>query len=414
MAASKLTKIINDDKEFLFQNYGEKLQACFVKGDGSYLYDQDNKKYIDFLSGIAVSSLGYSSQVLHKAIHSQIDRGVLHTSNKFFNQEQIEAAKLISSTSFPGKSLFVNSGAEANEAAIKLARRYGLSINKKKFKIITFTGSFHGRTFGAMSATAQAKIHEGFGPIVPGFIYAPFNNVKAIRKLLKKDKHIAAVMLELIQGEGGINVADGDFVKEIFDTCNQKGILTIIDEIQTGVGRTGATYVYQHFNVTPDILTLAKGLGGGIPIGAMHSKNYLAEYLPAGAHGTTFGGNHLASAAVIAVLTEIKKNTFISNVNALSEHFFERLKKIKQRTGYIKSIRGLGLHIGIELPEDGNKFVDEALSEKLIINCTMGNVIRLMPPLNISMSAVDEGMNILEKLILKYGEIYENTQNKLR
>jgi len=403
---------MNDDKEFLFQNYGERLPVSFVKGDDSYLYDQDNKRYIDFLSGIAVSSLGYSNQNLHKAIHSQIDR-IIHTSNKFFNQEQIDAAKLISITSFPGKSLFVNSGAEANEAAIKLARRYGLSINKRKFNIITFTGSFHGRTFGAMSATAQSQIHDGFGPIVPGFIYAPFNNVKVIKKLLKKDKHIAAVMLELVQGESGINVADGDFVKEIFDTCNKKGILTIIDEIQTGIGRTGLTYAYQHYNVTPDILTLAKGLGGGIPIGAIHAKNFLSEYLPAGTHGTTFGGNHLACAAAIAVLNEIKKNSFISNVNTLSDHIFDRLKKIKQKTGYIKSLRGIGLHIGIELAEDANKLVAEALSEKLIINCTAGNVIRLVPPLNISMNAVEEGMDILEKIILKYGEIYENTQNKL-
>jgi predicted acetylornithine/succinylornithine family transaminase len=404
---------MNDDKEFLFQNYGEKLHASFIKGDGSYLYDQDNKKYIDFLSGIAVSSLGYANQALNKAIHSQIDK-IMHTSNKFFNQEQIEAAKLISGTSFPGKSLFVNSGAEANEAAIKLARRYGLSINKKKFKIITFTGSFHGRTFGAMSATAQPKIHEGFGPIVPGFIYAPFNNPEAIRKLLKKDKQIAAVMLELIQGESGINVADEDFVKEIFDTCNQKGILTIIDEVQTGIGRTGLTYAYQHYNVTPDILTLAKGLGGGIPIGAIHAKNFLTEYLPAGTHGTTFGGNHLACAAATAVLTEVNKKQFISNVNTLSNLFFERLKKIKQKTGYIKNLRGLGLHIGIELQEDANNLVNEALSEKLIINCTAGNVVRIIPPLNISINAVNDGMDILEKLILKYGEIYENTQNKLR
>ena len=412
MASAKLTKIMNDDKEFLFQNYGERLAASFVKGDGSYLYDQDNKRYIDFLSGIAVSSLGYSNQSLSKAIHSQVDK-IIHTSNKFFIQEQIEAAKLISSTSFPGKSLFVNSGAEANEAAIKLARRYGLSINKKKFNIITFTGSFHGRTFGAMSATAQQKIHEGFGPIVPGFIYAPFNNIKVIKKLLKKDKHIAAVLLELVQGESGINVADADFVKEIFDTCNQKGILTIVDEIQTGIGRTGSAYAYQHYNITPDILTLAKGLGGGIPIGAIHAKNFLSEYFPAGTHGSTFGGNHLACAAAVAVLTEIKKNSFISNVNTLSNHIFDRLKKIKLRTGYITSIRGIGLHIGIELAEDGNKLVAEALSEKLIINCTAGNGIRLVPPLNISMSVVDEGLNILEKIILKYGEIYENTQNRL-
>ncbi|HNX22755.1 MAG TPA: aspartate aminotransferase family protein [Spirochaetota bacterium] len=411
MGSSKLTKIMNDDKEFLFQNYGERLPAAFVKGDGSYLYDQDNKKYVDFLSGIAVSALGYSNAAYQKALHGQIDK-IIHSSNLFLNQEQIEAARLISETSFPGKSLFVNSGTEANEAAIKLARRYGISIHRKKFKIVTFTGSFHGRTFGSMSATAQSKIHAGFGPIVPGFIYAPYNDKKAIRKILKRDKHIAAVMLELIQGESGINVADADFVKEIFETCNQKGILTIIDEVQTGIGRTGQTYAHQHYNVTPDILTLAKGLGGGIPIGAIHAKNFLSEHFPQGSHGTTFGGNHLACAAASAVLNEVKKKQFVSAVNASSLYMFDRLKKIKQKTGYIKSLRGMGLHIGVEIAEEGKPLVKEALNEKLIINCVAGNVIRIMPPLNISMKTLEEGMDIFEKLILKNGESYENTPHK--
>jgi len=401
---------MNDDKEFLFQNYS-KQPVSFVKGDGSYLYDQDNKKYVDFVSGIAVSALGYSHLAYQKALHSQIDR-IIHSSNLYYNQEQIEAARLISETSFPGKSLFVNSGAEANEAAIKLARRYGLSINKRKYKIVTFTGSFHGRTFGSMSATAQLKIHGGFGPIVPGFIYAPFNDKKAIKKILKHDGQIAAVMLELIQGESGINVADADFVKEIFEICNQKGILTIIDEVQTGIGRTGKTYAHQHYNVTPDILTLAKGLAGGVPVGAIHAKNFLSEHFPSGAHGSTFGGNHLACAAATAVLNEIKKKQFMSAVNASSLYMFDRLKKIKQKTGYIKSLRGMGLHIGVEIADDGKQFVKDALNEKLILNCVAGNVIRIIPPLNISMKTLEEGMDIFEKLILKNGESHENTSDK--
>lgn len=412
MASAKLTKIINDDREYLFQNYGDRLPVAFIKGDGSYLYDQDNKRYIDFLSGIAVSVLGYSSQPLQKALHTQIDR-IIHSSNLFLNQEQTEAARLISETSFPGKSLFVNSGTEANEAAIKLARRYGLSISSKKYNIVTFSGSFHGRTFGSMSATAQEKIHSGFGPILPGFIYAPYNNKKILRRVLKKDKRIAAVMLELIQGESGINVADEDFVKDIFEICNQKGILTIVDEVQTGIGRTGKTFVHQHFNVTPDILTLAKGLGGGVPVGALHAKNYLAEHLPYGTHGSTFGGNHLACAAACAVLNEVKKKQFMSAVNSSSQYIFDRLKKIKQQTGYIKSLRGIGLHIGVEIAEEGGQLVKNALEEKLILNCTAGNVLRIMPPLNIDMEVLEEGMDILEKIILKKGESHENTADQL-
>ena len=409
--SQKLAKLIEEDKEYLFQNYGDRLPVAFIKGDGSYLYDQDNKKYVDLLSGIAVSSLGHMFPSYQKALHMQIDR-IIHSSNWFLKPEQIEAAKLISETAFPGKTLFVNSGTEANEAAIKLARRHGLSFHKKKFNIVTFTGSFHGRTFGSMSATAQSKIHDGFGPLVPGFIYAPYNDKKAFRKIMKNSKYIAAVMLELIQGEGGINVADQDFVREVFDICNHNGVLTIIDEVQTGIGRTGKAFVHQHYSITPDILTLAKGLAGGVPIGAMHAKKFLSDYLPKGTHGTTFGGNHLACAAAIAVLKEIKKKQFSAHVCEASEYIFDRLKKIKQKTNYVKNIRGMGLLIGIELPEEGYSIVREALENYLVINCTAGNVIRIMPSLTIDMKALEEGMNILEKIILKRGEVYENTSAK--
>lgn len=410
MNSSKLTKLINEDKEYLFQNYGDRLPAAFIRGDGSYLYDQDNKRYVDLFSGIAVSSLGHANKAFLKALHGQVDR-IIHTSNWFLNPEQIEAAKLVSETSFPGKTLFVNSGTEANEAAIKLARRYGLSISPKKYKIVTFTGSFHGRTFGAMSATAQEKIHKGFGPIVPGFIYCEYNNRKAFKKVMKKHKHIAAVMLELIQGEGGINVADQDFVREIFELCNQNGVLTIVDEVQTGVARTGKTYVHQHYGITPDILTLAKGLGGGVAVGALHAKTFLSEHFPRGTHGTTFGGNHLACAAVAAVLKEIKKKPFLTGVINSSEYILARLRKIKQKTSYIRGIRGMGLLIGVEIAEPGTQLVRDALEEKLVINCTAENIIRIMPPLNIEMKVLEEGMNIFEKLILAKGEQYENTRN---
>lgn len=410
MNSSKLAKLINEDKEYLFQNYGDRLPAAFTRGDGSYLYDQDNKRYVDLFSGIAVSSLGHANKAFLKALHGQVDR-IIHTSNWFLNPEQIEAAKLVSETSFPGKTLFVNSGTEANEAAIKLARRYGLSVSPKKYKIVTFTGSFHGRTFGSMSATAQEKIHKGFGPIVPGFIYCEYNDRKAFRKIMKKHKHIAAVMFELIQGEGGINVADQDFVRDIVELCNQNGVLSIVDEVQTGIARTGKTYVYQHYGITPDILTLAKGLGGGVAVGALHAKTFLSEHFPRGVHGTTFGGNHLACAAVVAVLKEIKKKPFQTGVINSSEYVLNRLKKIKQKTSYIRGIRGMGLLIGVELAEPGSQLVRDALEQKLVINCTAENIIRIMPPLNIEMKVLEEGMDIFEKLILAKGEQHESTRN---
>jgi acetylornithine/N-succinyldiaminopimelate aminotransferase len=254
-----------------------------------------------------------------------------------------------------------------------------------------------------MSATAQKKIHEGFGPLVPGFTYLPYNDIGSFVKETKKNRNICAVMIELIQGEGGIVVANKEFVKELFRVCGKNGILTIVDEVQTGIGRTGAMFGYQHYGVVPDIITMAKGLGGGVPIGAIHTKNFLPEFLPKGVHGSTFGGNHLACAAAAVVLKQVSKKSFLDNVNAVSAYFFESLNALRKKVDFIKEVRGMGLHIGIELTRPGAVFVTRALERGLVINCTAEKVIRIMPPLNISLKTAREGMKIFERLILEEG-----------
>jgi len=358
MVSKKLKKIIDDDKKYLFQNYGDRLPVCFIKGDGSYLFDQDNKKYIDFFSGIAVSSLGYSNPNLSKALYNQINK-IIHTSNWFFNKEQIKAAKLISEMSFAGKTLFANSGTEANEAAIKLARRYGQSFNSPK--------------------------------------------QDAFKREIDKNTSICAIIIELVQGEGGINIANRDFILKLFDICNKNKILTIIDEIQTGIGRTGKAFAYQHYNIRPDIITLAKGLGGGIPVGAIHVRKELAKYLDKGSHGSTFGGNHLACAAVIAVLNELKKKKILNNIDRISSYIFSQLNKLKEEVDFIQDVRGLGFHIGIEINRPGMDIVKKALQRGLIINCTAEKIIRIMPPLTISFTPVKQGLDILKEIFLKEG-----------
>lgn len=390
---------MEQDKQFLFQNYGTRLPVCFTYGTGSELFDQDGKRYIDFFAGIAVNALGYKHPALNKALHSQVNK-ILHSSNWYFNKEQIEAAKLISKTAFPGKTLFTNSGTEASEAAIKLARKYGLSQSQQKYHIISFTNSFHGRTFGAMSATAQEKIHSGFGPIVPGFIYVPFNEITVFKKTVKKYKgKICAVITELVQGEGGIKIADSSFIKEIDAVTKYNNILFIIDEVQTGIARTGKMFAFQHYDITPDIITMAKGLGGGVPIGAIHTKDFLAEYFPKGTHGTTFGGNHLATAAAKAVLETLSKKSSLDNIIKTGELFINELLRMKSKyPKLIVDVRGIGLHIGVELSIPGQSLVLKALQKGLVINCTAEKVIRIMPPLTISKKLVKEGLLILDNI----------------
>jgi acetylornithine/N-succinyldiaminopimelate aminotransferase len=409
VASKQLKKIIAEDREYLFQNYGERLPVCFTRGENSHLYDQDNRKYIDFFSGIAVSNLGYSSKQLLKAITSQAGN-IIHSSNWYLNREQINAAKQISGLAFPGKTLFVNSGTEANEAAIKLARRYGLSLSKKRYEIITFENSFHGRTMGSMTATGQEKIHTGYGPLPSGFKYLKFNDIKAFKKQVKKNGNIAAVMLELIQGEGGINIAHKEYVEELFSICNKNEIITIVDEVQTGIGRTGSVFCFQNYNIVPDIITLAKGIAGGLPAGVLHAKKYFSDFLSAGTHGSTFGGNHLASTAIEAVLQEVKKKSLLDNVRKTGEYIRDRLIEISSKVNFINEVRGMGLQIGIELNKPGMPLVRKALEHGLVINCTAENVLRIMPPLVITMNSVREGMAILEKLFIEEVSTDEDTK----
>jgi acetylornithine/N-succinyldiaminopimelate aminotransferase len=398
--SAKLKKIMLDDKRFLFQNYGDRQPVCFTRGEKSFLFDQDGKKYIDFLCGIAVCGMGYSFGPLKKAMHDKTDN-LVHSSNLYYNSDQIEAARLISELSFKGKTLFVNSGTEANEAALKLVRKFGVTSDSEKYRVISFTNSFHGRTMGSMAATAQEKIHANFGPLVPGFIYLPFNDLDAFTAEVEKNRNVAAVIIELIQGEGGIVLADKKFVSGVFSLCKKKGIATIIDEVQTGIGRTGKYFAYQHYGIEPDAITLAKGLAGGVPIGALHVRDELAKTFSKGTHGCTFGGNQHASAAAVAVLKEIKKPSLMNNVKKCSEYIFGQLAALKKKTGLIKDIRGLGLHIGVELTKPGAPIVAKALEMGLVINCTNDKVIRIMPALNVPMATVKQGMKVLGTILLE-------------
>lgn len=396
MASKKLQSIIKEDEKYLFQNYGRRKNVCFVKGKGSLLYDQDGKEYIDLFAGVAVCALGYGHKAHIAAIKKQAET-LIHSSNHFYNKEQSEAGRLIAELSFAGKTLFGNSGTEANEAAIKLARKFGLARSKRKYEIISFVNSFHGRTYGSMTATGQAKIHDGFGPLPAGFTYLPFNNIKEFAKAMRKSGQIAAVMIELVQGEGGVTPAEADFTAELAAICKKNDVLLIIDEIQTGAGRTGKAFAYQHYGIEPDIITIAKGLGGGIPIGAMHARDYLNEYLPAGSHGTTFGGNHFACAAACAVLRELQKPTFLKTAAKTGELMMNALSAGAEKLGYSKP-RGLGMLIGQELPYPASHIVDKALERGVVINCTAGNVIRIAPPLNIPYALALKGIKIIEEI----------------
>ncbi|MBN2435109.1 MAG: aspartate aminotransferase family protein [Spirochaetes bacterium] len=394
---NNLENVMKLDREYLFQNYGNRLPVEFVRGEDSFLFDSAGKKYIDFLSGISVVNLGYSNKHYTNTLHKQIDQ-IMHTSNWFFNSNQVQAAKQISDHSFKGRTLFVNSGTEANEAAIKLARKYGQSIDEDCYTILTFSSSFHGRTFGAMSATGNEKIRTGFGPVVPGFEYVPFNDKEAFEEAVKRGK-VCAVMVEMIQGEGGIKVAGKDFIQHVYKIAKDNGILFIADEIQTGIGRTGKLFAFEHYDIIPDIITLAKGLANGLPVGAMHAKEELLNHLGAGTHGTTFGGNQLATAAVCAVFDIITEPSFLEHIHDMSKVVFDRLENIKKGVPLIKEIRGKGLHIGVELESDGMPFVKKALDAGLVINCTAQNVLRIMPPLIIDENTLIQGLDIFEKIV---------------
>jgi acetylornithine/N-succinyldiaminopimelate aminotransferase len=383
--------------KYVIANY-KRLERVIVKGEGCYLYDADGNKILDMFPGWAVSGIGHCHPKVVEALRRQAGE-LLHIDNTFYSEPQGKLAQLLSERAFGGKCFFCNSGAEANEAALKLAR---LHTAKEKYKYITAEGSFHGRTFATVTATAQPKYHEGFLPLLPGFIYIPFNDVKALESAFSDE--VAAVMVEPIQGEGGINVAAKEFLSAIRELCDEKGALMILDEVQTGLGRTGKWFAYQHFDVEPDIITMAKALGGGVAIGAMMAKPEVAATLVPGKHASTFGGNCLACAAGIAVIEAIEEDNLLENAVRMGRYAKEKIEQLKQKHYIIDHVRGIGLMIGIQLKGPGSEIVNKCLEKGLRINCTNDTVLRFMPPMIVTKEQIDEAVNILDSALSESGK----------
>jgi acetylornithine/N-succinyldiaminopimelate aminotransferase len=375
--------------KYVIANYG-RLPRVITKGEGCYLYDADGNKLLDMFPGWAVSGLGHCHPKVVEALRKQAGE-LLHIDNTFYSEPQGILAKLLSERAFGGKCFFCNSGAEANEAALKLAR---LHTAQEKYKFITAEGSFHGRTFATVTATAQPKYHEGFLPLLPGFSYVPFNDVAALESAFSDE--VAAVMVEPIQGEGGINVASPEYLQAIRRLCDENGAVMILDEVQTGIGRTGKWFGYQHFDVEPDIITMAKALGGGVAIGAMMAKEEIAASLVPGKHASTFGGNSLACAAGIAVIEAIEEGNLLQNAADVGLYAKEKLGQLKQKHFNIDNVRGIGLMIGVQLTSPGSEIVDKCLQKGLRINCTSGTVLRFMPAMISTKEQIDQAIDILD------------------
>ena len=371
-------------------------------GEGVYVFDNNGRKYIDFLAGIAVNVLGHAYVPLVKTIAEQAGR-MIHCSNLYYTQAQADAAERLVRLSGLGKAFFANSGAEANEGAIKIAHKHAHAKDPEKSQIITAWHSFHGRTLATLTATGQPKYHEGFGPLPAGFDYAHYGEIEELARMMSAKT--CAVMLETIQGEGGVHVPTAEYLKRVRELCDEHGALLIFDEIQSGMGRTGKLFAYEHFGVKPDIVTLAKGLAGGVPIGAFVVTDEVAGAFHAGDHGTTFGGNPLACAAANVVLDTVQKEGILGHVDKVGAYFREKLEGFrKKHPTLIKEVRGMGLLLGMELTTEGRGIVDECLAQGAIINCTAGNVLRFVPPLIVKEAHIDELCAILEPILAKYAK----------
>ncbi|PIC64300.1 aspartate aminotransferase family protein [Sporosarcina sp. P13] len=374
---------------FLFNNYARRA-VHLVKGQGTIVTDDKGKDYLDFTSGIAVVSLGHAHPAIVKALQEQSEK-LWHISNLFESPEQEKLAESLMKDTDLSYALFCNSGAEANEAAIKLARKH-----TGKHHILTFKQSFHGRTFGAMAATGQDKIQQGFGPMLQSFEALPYNDIEALKNAA--NENVAAIMLEVIQAEGGVNSIEPAFAQAVMDACQQHGILLIIDEVQTGIGRTGTRYAYEQTALKPDIVSLAKGLGGGFPIGALLAGKELFDTFGPGSHGTTFGGNPLAIAVAQAVINHVFESAFLQDVQEKSTYFKAQLQAALPADKY--SIRGNGLLIGIHSNEVIGPFIQQAEQQGLLLVPAGTNVIRLLPPLTVSTDEIDQAVAILKNILL--------------
>jgi acetylornithine/N-succinyldiaminopimelate aminotransferase len=375
--------------------------VVLVRGKGTRVWDQEGEEYLDFVSGLAVCNLGHCHPRVVKTIQGQAEK-LIHVSNFYYIEPQIQLASLLCKHSFADKVFFCNSGAEANEGALKLARKFAKEeIGKDRYEIITMEGSFHGRTLATLTATGQEKFHKGYEPLMPGFKYVPFNDIGAVKKAI--DPKTCAVMVEPIQGEGGVNCPSEGYLKTLREICDENRLLLIFDEVQVGMGRTGKLFAYEHEGVEPDMLTLAKSLAGGVPIGALLIKQEISDGFKPGDHASTFGGNPLASAAGVAALTAILEEGMLENCRKMGDYFFSELDKMKNKFPFIKEVRGKGLILGMELKIDGSSIVKEMLKKRVLINCTMGNILRFLPPLIVTQEEIDRVVATLEEVLTNCG-----------
>ncbi len=379
-------------EQYTVPNY-VRYPVNLVRGEGSLVWDSEGNEYLDLFPGWGCNLLGHCPPKVVEAVQEQIAT-LIHVPNSWLIEAQGRWAEMLSERSFGGQAFFCNSGAEANEAAIKLARLHSAA---EKYKIITFEGGFHGRTFAATTATAQPKYHEDLGPLMAGFSYAPFGDLEAVKGMI--DSETCAIMVEPVQGEGGVNIPPADFLPGLRELCDQNGLLLIFDEVQTGCGRLGQWFGYQHFGVTPDIMTLAKAVCAGVAGAAMMTTAEIAPSLRPGMHAATFGGNPIAARAGIAALETIEDDNLLEHSQQVSDRFLTRLSDLQKSLHTVEEVRVLGLMIGIQLNIEGAEIVQKCMDRGLLINCTQGNILRFLPAMNISLEQVDQGCDLLAEVL---------------
>jgi len=392
---SKADKVIQLYNKYVMNTY-KRAPLCPEKARGAKIWDINGRSYLDFFPGWAVSGIGHCHPLVANAVAKQANK-LMHVSNNYYSQLQARLAKKIIEESFPGKVFFANSGAEANEAAVKLARKYG--HDKGKYEIITMTKSFHGRTLGMISATGQDKVKKGFEPLVEGFTHIPFNDIEALKEAV--NEKTVAIMFEPIQCEGGINIATKEYMRETRKLCAKLDIIMILDEVQTGMGRTGKMFCYQLYGITPDVMTLAKSLGGGVPIGACVAREKFQDVLAPGTHASTFGGSPLVCAAALAVFEAIKKEKLLQNTKRMGVYLTKKLEGLKKKYHFIKEVRSVGLVIGMEVGIRGEDIYKKCLDEGLLINCAQDTILRIMPPMTVTKTDIDKAVSILDGVLSK-------------
>lgn len=397
----KLKEIIDLDKRYFMNTFGDRTPVCFEYGKGMCLWDTEGVKYHDFLAGIAVSALGHSHPSLVNAIKEQAEK-YIHCSSLYYIEQQAKLAKVLVENSCADKVFFANSGAEANEGAIKLARLYYKKQGMEdKYNIITLEKSFHGRTLATIAATGQEKYKKQFSPLTPKFISVPINDKEALSEAC--DEHTCAIMIEPIQGESGVNLTTDEYMRFVRDMCDKRGVLLIFDEIQCGLGRTGKLFGYQHYNVEPDIFTLAKALGGGFPIGALAAKDFVARAFERGDHGSTFGGNPLACACGLAVMDSLINGGLVENSATMGAYFLERLGELKQKYDFVSGVRGKGLMIAMEFKRDIAPELNRELFKSRYLAGSVGDsIIRLLPPLIIGREDIDGFIDTFDEILRRY------------